>query len=292
MIDPRFGKREGRHGASRPALRRAISYVDVTLPYLSRADTAPYRYMGAPPPGVPREVGTLDHRATRVWSGWGLGSDMTLDGNGFVVGRHPTPFSDFWNPEAIERDYLPEMTALALRQTGANRALVFDFNVRHAPSVRGPSRFLGKPARLVHNDYTAVSGPQRLKELMHPDDAARALRHRFAIINLWRPIRGPLRDAPLAICDTRTVSAGDLVVSTLIYPDRRGEVFRLTFNPAHRWYYFPDMSADEVLLFKSYDSADDGRARFTPHTAFDDPTCPSGSPPRQSIEARALLMWS
>lgn len=274
------------------SLRRDVSYVDASLPYLLKSDTAPYRYIGEPPVGVPQEVGTLDHRSTRVWSGWSMKGDSSLDSNGFIIEQRPTTFSDFWDPEAIKREYLPEMMALALERTRAERAVMFDFNVRHAPSVKGPDVFLGKPARLVHNDYTPSSGPQRLLGLLEPDAADRALRHRFAIINLWRPIRGPLRDTPLAICDARTVAPDDLITSALIYPDRRGEVFRLAFNPAQRWYFFPDMSRDEVLLFKSFDSMEDGRARFTPHTAFDDPTCPPESPPRQSIEVRALVMWS
>jgi hypothetical protein len=242
--------------------------------------------------GTPQEVGTLDPCLTRVWSGWSSASGMSLDSNGFVIRQHRTSFTEFRSPEAIRRDYLPEMMTLTLKETGAHRAVLFDFNVRHAPSVTGPDSFIGKPARLVHNDYTPKSGPQRLRDLLHADEAELALARRYAIINLWRPIRGPLRDEPLAVCDARTVSPEDLVVSALIYPDRRGEVYRLRFNPAQVWYYFPDMSRDEVLLFKSYESLVDGRARFTPHTAFDDPTCTPDAPPRESIEVRALVLWS
>ena len=109
------------------------------------------------------------------------------------------------------------------------------------------------------------------------------------VINLWRPIRGPLRDAPLAMCDGQTVAPGDLVASDLIYPGRKGETYSVKYNPNHRWFYVPEMTADEALLFKCYDSATDGRTRFGPHTAFIDPTTPADASPRESIELRTLV---
>jgi hypothetical protein len=111
------------------------------------------------------------------------------------------------------------------------------------------------------------------------------------VINLWRPIRGPLRDAPLAMCDGHTVARDDLVASDLIYPNRRGETYSVKYNPNHRWFYFPEMTTDEALLLKCYDSATDGRTRFGPHTAFIDQTTPADAPPRESIELRTLVFY-
>ena len=121
------------------------------------------------------------------------------------------------------------------------------------------------------------------------DEADELLRGRVQVINLWRPIRGPLRDAPLAVCDATTVAPGDLVPADLVYRDRVGETYGVTFNPEHRWYYVPDMQPDEALLLKCYDSSTDGRARFAPHTAFEDPTAPPDMLPRESIELRTLV---
>jgi hypothetical protein len=121
------------------------------------------------------------------------------------------------------------------------------------------------------------------------DEADALLRGRVQVINLWRPIRGPLRDAPLAVCDARSVAPGDLVPSDLVYRDRVGETYGVTFNPQHRWFYVPDMQPDEALLLKCYDSATDGRARFAPHTAFEDPTAPADVAPRESIELRTFV---
>jgi hypothetical protein len=75
------------------------------------------------------------------------------------------------------------------------------------------------------------------------------------------------------------------------YPHRVGQTYRLKYSSAHRWFYFPQMRRDEALVFKVFDSAKDGRARFTPHTSFEDPSTPPGAPPRQSIEARALAFF-
>ena len=84
-------------------------------------------------------------------------------------------------------------------------------------------------------------------------------------------------------CATRgSVAPGDLVPSDLVYRDRVGETYGVTLNPQHRWFYVPDMQPDEALLLKCFDSATDGRARFAPHTAFDDPTAPADVRPARA----------
>jgi hypothetical protein len=105
-------------------------------------------------------------------------------------------------------------------------------------------------------------------------------------------LREPVLASPLAVCDARTLVPGDFVASDLRYRDRTGETYAVTYDPRHRWYYFPKMQRDEVLFLKCFDSATDGRARFTAHTAFDDPTSPPGAPPRQSIEARTVAFFA
>jgi hypothetical protein len=136
-------------------------------------------------------------------------------------------------------------------------------------------------------DHTEKSGPQRLRDLL-PDEAEQLLRGRVQIINLWRPIRGPLLDMPLAVADAKSVKPEQLIPSDLVYQNRVGETYSVTYDAGHRWYYAPRMEADEVILLKCYDSRTDGRARFAPHTAFTDPTTPAGALPRESIELRAL----
>jgi hypothetical protein len=129
-----------------------------------------------------------------------------------------------------------------------------------------------------------------VRELMG-DEAERLLARRFAIVQVWRPIASPLQSNPLAMADARSVAPSDLLIAERRYPHRVGQTYRLKYSAAHRWFYFPRMRRDEAIVFKVYDSEKDGRARFTPHTSFDDPSTPAGAPPRQSIEARALAFF-
>jgi hypothetical protein len=110
-------------------------------------------------------------------------------------------------------------------------------------------------------------------------------------VNLWRPIRAPLRDFPLAICDASSLGPQQLTVVDLIYPDRRGEIHYLTYDPAQRWYYAPNMQVNEAWLIKNYDSAMDGTARFAAHSAFDEPSRGVHVDPRESIEVRAFALF-
>jgi hypothetical protein len=142
----------------------------------------------------------------------------------------------------------------------------------------------------VHNDYTAWSGPQRVKDFL-PDEAERLLQRRFAIVQVWRPIRHPVETFPLAVCDAPSLAPADLVISERRYPNRIGQTYAIAYSPAHRWYWFPRMRREEAIVFKVYDSADDGRARFTAHTAFADPTSPPGARPRESIEIRTFAFF-
>jgi hypothetical protein len=130
-----------------------------------------------------------------------------------------------------------------------------------------------------------------VRDLLPAGEAEALLRGRFSVINVWRPIRGPVLDSPLALCDATSMAPEDFVATDLKYPNRTGEIYSVTFNPRHRWFYFPRMAVDEVVLIKCYDSAGDGRARFTAHGAFDDPTTPPDAAPRESIEARTLAFF-
>jgi hypothetical protein len=108
---------------------------------------------------------------------------------------------------------------------------------------------------------------------------------------MWRPIRGPIESTPLAVCDAQSIEPKDFVPTDFIYRDKVGEVYRFTYNPNHRWFYFPRLERNEAILLKCYDSKEDGRARFSAHSAFDDPTTSPDAPPRESIEVRALVFW-
>jgi hypothetical protein len=216
--------------------------------------------------------------------------ELSLDGNGFVLAAHRSAMRDWFDADELKRVYYPEVEALIGAVSGARRVVVFDHTLRSANEAEREARLVREPVLSAHNDYTEWSGPQRVREVMG-DEAERLLARRFAIIQVWRPISSPLESNPLAMADARTVGPDDLLVAERRYPHRVGQTYRLKYSPQHRWYYFPLMRRDEAIVFKVFDSEKDGRARFTPHSSFDDPSTPRGAPPRQSIEARALAFF-
>jgi hypothetical protein len=169
--------------------------------------------------------------------------------------------------------------------------LVFDHRVRNLTLAQRGEKNAQGYGKLLHNDYSAKSGPRRVRDHLAAEEAEYRLRSRFGEINFWRPIRGPIESTPLALCDARSIDAQDFVPVDLVYPDKVGESYSFTYNPNHRWFYFPRLEKSELILLTCYDSKEDGQARFTAHTAFDDPTSSPDAPPRESIEVRALVFW-
>jgi hypothetical protein len=271
------------------ALPSRFDEVTGSLTYLVDGGIRPYSYNCDPPAGVPRRTGTyVDHRQT-VLNGRRVHEGFALDRQGFELRPHRTVVKDFYNEAEVTSAYYAEVEALLKQATGAEKIVTFDHTLRVGQAKNGNA--YREPVRRVHNDYTVKSGPQRLRDLLDHDEAEARIKNRFAIVNVWRPIRGPVEEAPLALCDARSVRSQDLIATDLLYPDRVGEIYYVAYNPAHRWIYFPDMARDEVLLLKVYDSETDGRARFAPHSAFDDPSGPRYPAPRESIETRSLLLF-
>lgn len=273
------------------AIERSL-FVNAELNYFVPTKDKPYSYTFDPSPGVPETNVSYQAHPVVIHNARPIASELSLDVQGFQLLAHATAVKNFNDEDALQRIYYPE-TASVLRQvTGSDRVLVFDHTIRR--HVKGaPDRVAGlprQPVPRVHNDYTVKSGPQRVRDLL-PEEAGTLLQRRFSIVNVWRPILGPLQDHPLALCDARTVQPQDFVALNLIYPDRIGEVYTVNFAERHRWYYAPEMQNDEVMLIKTYDSAADGTARFTAHAAFADPTAPLHPLPRASIELRALVFY-
>lgn len=259
------------------------------LNYLAPMTERPRNYTYDPPPGVPRSNVVAEPHQVAVSDLRPIASALSLDREGFRLVRKKSEVRDFYDDREVRGIYYPEAEALIKEATGADRIVIFDHTVRRrVPGAEDRRDGLRQPVARVHVDHTEKSGPQRVRDLV-PDDAQRLLRGRVQIINLWRPIRGPLLDSPLAVCDARSVAAKDLVPSDLVYRERIGETYQVIYDEAHRWFYAPAMLAEEALLLKCYNSAIDGRARFAPHSAFTDPNTPADAPPRESIEIRSLV---
>lgn len=231
-----------------------------------------------------------DPREVVVHNGRGNAEDFTLDREGFCFVRHETKVRDLYDEHEIRQVYYPEMVALIKAASGAERVLVFDHTLRTSDARLRRDRKIRDVVPRVHNDYTEWSGPQRVRDLL-PDEAEDLLKRRFAIIQVWRTMRDPVETFPLAVCDARTLSPRNLVVSERRYPDRVGQTYTVTYDPALKWFWFPRMRREEALVFKVFDSVKDGRARWIAHTAFDDPTAPPQARPRESIEIRALAFF-
>ena len=238
-----------------------------------------------------RRIGTLDMQPMTIRNGRPLAGEFSLDRDGFQFVEHRTAVADFFDKPRLELAYFPEVAQLIKKISGATRVVVFDYTLRSGDETEREAKLVREPVLSAHNDYTEWSGPQRVRDLL-PDEAEELLARRIAIIQVWRAINQPIQSNPLAIADARSVAFEDLMVAERRYPNRVGQTYRLRYSPAHRWFYFPQMRRDEALVFKVFDSAQDGRARFTAHTSFDDPGAPPGAPPRQSIEARALAFFA
>jgi hypothetical protein len=264
--------------------------VKSTLSYLARMSERPAYYLHPPPPGTPWRNTKGDRRTVEIHDARELAPPPALDREGFALVRLETAVEDLYDAGAVRDLYYPEVERLVKRATGAARVLAFDHNVRCATRAERGEKGVQGPVRFVHNDYTERSGPQRVRDLLSEEEAEARLRSRFAVINVWKPIRGPVLQAPLAVCDARSLRPEDLVPTDLKYRDRTGEVYSITFSPDHRWFYFSQMRAEEAMLIKCFDS-DGGRARFSAHTAFDDPTSPAEAPARESIEVRTLAFF-
>ena len=213
-------------------------------------------------------------------------ADLSLDCEGFVLAERPTAVRDFYNADEVREVYYPEVAKLLTEITGAVRAQVFEHDVR-CDALAQHDKKVRTPVRMIHDDYTAKSSPERIR-LYLPDEAEALISKRYAIINVWRAIRGPVEATPLAVCDASSVRPDDLL------PTEEGvkhEVYQLRFERRHRWYYFSRMRREEALILKCFDSDRNVVGRCTAHSAFDDPDTPSDAASRESIEARAFVFY-
>jgi hypothetical protein len=278
------------------SLQPQAASVVAPLSYVDPTSERPVEYAYPPPNGEPWESCRYEPRAVRIADARALVPGASVHAEGFELRDAPTAVTDFLDKDEVTGVYYGEAAELALAVTGARHAHVFDHLVRKReagrPALGFGRRGGGRPSAngRIHNDYTEESGRRRLALVLTDPRAASGV-GRYAIVNIWRSIRGPVLDTPLAVCDARSVSAADLVVSEVRYADRSGEIYLLRHSRRHRWFYFPAMDRHEALVFKQYDSQVSGGARYTPHAAFDHPDTPADAPLRESIEVRCLVVY-
>lgn len=272
--------------------------------------------------GGPENNVTIDSRTVTILDSRAIAPELSLDVNGFILAPQSTTLSteDFYNdPAKVVGTYYEEMKEIVKRATGASRVVVFDHNVRNIQEKHGSKEVISAKgdarnapvqgyANLVHCDYTPESAVERLQFLCRPsfqggsytdlskplfsnEEIHEILNHRYMFVNVWRNIsQKPIVSHPFAVCDVSTVSTSDYVEHSMIYQDRVGHRFDVHYNQMHKWRYFSRMHKNEVMLLKTMDSKPDV-ARYTPHTAFEDPNTGPTDPPRESIEARCIAIF-
>lgn len=77
-----------------------------------------------------------------------------------------------------------------------------------------------------------------------------------------------VKDYPLAFVDPSTVDRADLMALDQINNTYLGEVFLLCHRDRHRWYWLSDQTAEELMLFSSFDTKS-GSGCLTPHFDID-----------------------
>lgn len=268
-----------------------LEAVTARVQFAVNTGRTPVAVVKRPGEGPDERTGAVETREVAIYNGRPVADRLKLDREGFAFLRYPTAVTNFYDDEEVRRTYYPEMETLIRRVTGAAKVLVFDHTIRVDDGRIQTARKVRAPVRTVHNDFTVRSAPQRVRDLLPAEEAGQRLERRWGSINVWRPIRGPVATAPLAICDYGSIADQDLIAAERRYEDRIGGVYHLAYNPAQRWTYFPAMERDEVVLLKCFDSLTDGTARWTAHGAFDDPSTLPGAAPRESIEIRTLLFY-
>lgn len=255
----------------------------------------PEIYFYDPPPGTPptRTPGD-DPQQMAIHDGWSRVASFALDKQGFSLNEFVSRFDQWDDDQAIRRDFYPSVIDFVRGAVGAKRVIIFDHTIRtklnaqqqtaeHTTTQRAP-------VMLVHCDYTPLSGPLRVRQLL-AEEADQLLQRRVAFFNFWKPLRRRVEEKPLAMCDATTSTAQDFIRLKMHYREREGEIFVVRHSPQHRWWYFPLMTPDQAALLKTYDSETDGRARFLGHSAFDHPDTTADAPRRESIEIRTIAFF-
>ena len=263
--------------------------VQATVSYIAPVPEQAYYYLHETPEGQAQRNVQGDRREVVVEDARRASPAVTLEREGVELVPFSAAPKDEHDSDGFKLDFYPQVEAMVEEFTGATRVLAFDHNVRSSEPGAADGTRVQAPVRLVHNDYTEASGPQRVRDLL-PEESDALLKKRFAIINVWKPIHAPVSEAPLAVCDAQTIRAADMIETELRYPDRTGVIYSFAYSPEHRWLYFPNMQPEETLLIKCYDSEAD-TSRFTAHSAIDEPITSQGPHARESIEVRTFAFF-
>jgi len=268
--------------------------VRATFNYTLDDGTIPEAYFYDPPHGTVIRMPGNDPHEMQIIDGWSRANTFSLDREGFALKEFHSAFDRFDDDDAVREQFYATVAEFVRTSVGARRVSVFDHTIRSKVNVQQQTAehttTQRAPVMIVHCDYTPTSGPLRVRQLML-DEADELLKRRVAFYNFWKPLKRRVEEKPLAMCDVTSASQGDMLRMLLRYRDRTGEIFVMRHSSVHRWWYFPKMTPEDVLLLKTYESETDGRARFLGHSAFEDPNTSPDAPVRESIEIRTMAFF-
>lgn len=276
-----------------PLDTEALPTIEAPIGYLLYSGgEMPAFYQSQVPGERTRHTGEREHHMVTVRDARASSENFTMDTHGFVFRQHATACPDLYDEAAVKAIYDAECSQLVKEATGASEVMVFDHTRRSSSQAIREARVARDPAGVAHTDYTDWSATKRVRDLLPPEEAERRLNGRFCIVNVWRPICPVVEEWPLGVCDGRSVSEENMIAVERRTKERVGQSCHATYNPGHRWFYFPKMRHDEVLIIKNYESLRDGAtARFALHASFADPTSQENSAPRESIETRTFAFF-
>ena len=236
----------------------------------------------------------------RITNARSLRDKPKLEREGLTIAPHRSAIRDFRDAAEVRDKYPRELEQLIVELTGAVRAKMLGGGGVVRYTERSPYYKTGmntQPARFPHVDFTPNTSPGLSENVFGSKREKLEPGQRLVGYNVWRVVSQPPQDVPLAVVDARTVARADLLPADGVYDQGDDpskwmelEAYVVHHNPAHRWIYYRDMRPDEVLIFRGYDNGATWRAGV-PHSAFDDPSCPPGAPPRVSIEARVYAIY-
>jgi|TARA_B110000196_G_scaffold11592_2_gene9527 hypothetical protein len=267
-----------------------LADIDAPIGYMVDTGKTPVFYQSNVPGERTKVEGTREKRIMTVRNGRLLPNVFSLAVEGFAFTEHNTGVVDFHDDTEVAAVYEPEVIKIITEYTGASRVVVFDHTRRSSSQKLREKHNARDPAGTAHTDYTDWSATQRIKDIL-PNESEKILAKRFAIVNVWRSTNGIIQEWPLALCDARSINDDCLHTVERRAYNRIGQTRHASYDANNLWYYFPKMKTSEVVLIKNYDTLRDGTARYSMHTAFDDPTSLSNAEPRESIETRALVFF-
>ena len=265
-------------------------FVRAPLRYVVDDGVPPVMYVDWPEEEHKARQPVYEEKIVKINNGRLESTEFKLSIHGFEFLTHTSKVKNFYDSRDVEENCYYEVEQLIKEKIHCEEVLVFDHTIRTSNEAILSEYRVREPVKAVHNDYTTKSAPQRLRDLLTEHGAKKALKRRFAIVQLWRPIE-TIESEPLAICDGRTIPEEGFITVERRYPYRTAEVFHISYNPKHKWIYFPQMTPNEALIFKVFDTDASAGVKYTAHSAFEDPNTPVKAKARESIEIRALALF-